>query len=94
MKTPEIMNEPMENKNTKNDLAKEMVSPCDRECEKRGKRNLILLGLVFIILFVAGYFINPGILKNIWLIASGTLAVITGLLLFLVQNSIVSLKCE
>lgn len=93
MKTPEIMNEQMENKNTRQDLADNRVCQCDEDCQKSGKRNLLLLGLVFIILFVAGYFINPGILKKVWLIASGTLAVINGLFLFMIQVRIVSLKC-
>ena len=93
MKTPEIMHEQMKYKNSSFDPEEIRVSPCDEKCEKKGKRNLVLLGLVFIMLFVAGYLIHPGILKDIWLIASGTLAVITGLLLFLVQVRIVSLKC-
>ena len=93
MKTPEIMHEEMENKKSSYDPEEIRVAQCDEKCEKRGKRNLVLLGLVFIMLFVAGYFIHPGILKNLWLIASGTLMVITGLLLFLVQVRIVSLKC-
>lgn len=83
----------MENNQTLQDLMENRVSECDEDCQKKGKRNLVLLSLVFIMLFVAGYFINPSILKNVWLIASGTLAVITGLLLFLVQVRVVSLKC-
>jgi hypothetical protein len=93
MKTPEILNEKMENKNSIQDLADNRVCQCDEDCQKRGKRNLVLLGLVFIMLFLAGYFINPGILRDVWLIASGTLAVINGLLLFMIQVRIVSLKC-
>jgi len=93
MKTPEIMKHQMEHKNNLNDLADNRVCQCDQECRKRGKRNLVLLGFVFIVLFVAGYFLDPGILRNVWLIASGTLAVITGLLLFMIQTRIVSLKC-
>lgn len=83
----------MENNQTLQDLMENRVSECDEDCQKKGKRNLVLLSLVFIMLFVAGYFINPSILRNVWLIASGTLAVITGLLLFLVQVRVVSLKC-
>ena len=83
----------MENNNTIQDLADNRVCQCDEECRKRGKRNLGLLSLVFIMLFVAGYFIDPGILRNVWLIASGTLAVINGLFLFMIQVRIVSLKC-
>ena len=83
----------MENNQTLQDLMENRVSECDEDCQKKGKRNLVLLSLVFIMLFLAGYFINPSILRNVWLIASGTLAVITGLLLFLVQVRVVSLKC-
>jgi len=83
----------MENNHALQDLIDNRVSECDEDCQKKGKRNLVLLGLVFVILFVAGYFINPSILRNVWLIASGTLAVITGLLLFLVQVRVVSLNC-
>jgi protein-S-isoprenylcysteine O-methyltransferase Ste14 len=87
------MKDQMEYKNQLHDLLDNRVSECDKECQKKGKRNLVLLSLVFIMLFVAGYLINPSILRNVWLIASGTLAVIAGLLLFLVQVRIVSLKC-
>jgi len=93
MKTPEITKRQMENKNNIHGLVDNRISQCDEGCEKRGKRNLVLLGIVFIMLFLAGYFINPSILRNVWLIASGTFAVITGLFLFLVQVRIVSLKC-
>jgi protein-S-isoprenylcysteine O-methyltransferase Ste14 len=93
MKTPEIMKDQLENMNTIHDLADNRVSACDENCRKKGKRNLVLLSLIFIMLFMAGYFINPITLRKVWLIASGTLAVIAGLLLFLVQVRIVSLKC-
>lgn len=93
MKAPEKIKHQMENDSTIHDFAENRVCQCDEECQKRGKRNVVLLGLVFIMLFVAGYFIDPGILRNVWLIASGTLAVITGLLLFMIQVRIVSLKC-
>jgi len=93
MKTPETIKHQMEVDNTIQDLADTRVCRCDEDCQKRGKRNLVLLGLVFIILFVAGYLIDPGILRTVWLIASGTLAVIIGLLLFMILARIVSLKC-
>ena len=93
MKTTEILKDQMENKNTVHDLADNRVSECDEACQKRGKRNLVVFSFVFIMLFVAGYFINPSILRKFWLIASGTLAVITALLLFMIQVRIVSLKC-
>ena len=93
MKASEIKKDQMDNRNSLHDPADMRVSECDEECQKRGKRNLVLLSLVFILLFVTGYFIHPGILRNAWLIASGTLAVITGLLLFLVQVRVISLKC-
>lgn len=93
MKTPEIMKDPMENMHALHDLGDKRESECDDDCQKRGKRNLVLISLVFIMLFVAAYFINPSMLRNVWLIASGTLAVIGGLLLFMIQVRIVSLKC-
>ena len=83
----------MEDNNTIQDLADRRICQCDEECQKRGKRKLVLLGLVFIMFFLAGYLIDPGILRTVWLIASGTLAVIIGLLLFMIQARIVSLKC-
>jgi hypothetical protein len=93
MKTRKILKHQMENNNTIHDLSDNRASQCDEKCQKRGKRNLVLLSLVFIMLFVAGYFINQVILRNVWLIVSGTLAVISSLLLFMIQVRIFSLKC-
>lgn len=66
---------------------------CEEDCKKRGKRNLVLLSLGFIMLFAAGYFIHPGILRKVWLIASGTLALVCILFIFMIQVRIVTLKC-
>lgn len=93
MKTPEIRKDQLENNNNLHGPADNRVRDCDEDCQNKGKRNLVLLSLVFIVLFVAGYFINPSILRNVWLIASGTFAVSASLLLFLVQVRVVSLKC-
>jgi hypothetical protein len=92
MKKQERSKHQIENNNTKDDLANNRVSQCDEDCQKRGKRNLVILCLVFIMLFVAGYFINPSILRIVWLILSGTLAVISGLFLFMTQVRIISIK--
>lgn len=66
---------------------------CDEDCQKRGKRNLFFFSIGFIMLIAAGYLINPGILRKVWLIVSGTLALVCGLFLLLIQVRIVSLKC-
>jgi protein-S-isoprenylcysteine O-methyltransferase Ste14 len=93
MKTSEPTKVQIDDTNTVHELVDMRISECDRECQKRGRRNLVILSLVFIMLLVAGYFIHPGTLRSVWLIASGTLAVITGFFLLLIQVRVISLKC-
>lgn len=61
---------------------------CDSECRKRGTRNLVILTACFIALFIIGYLINPGILRIIWLILSGSLAAISALLIYLINTRV------
>lgn len=48
-------------------------------CRKKARLQLLLFELLLIAAFIAGYFVDPQLLRSFWLVLSGTLIVLTGI---------------
>ena len=55
-----------------------------KNCRKRLVSYLIYSAVLSLFAFVSGYFIDPLLLRNIWLIASGTMLVLCGIVIYII----------
>ena len=59
-----------------------------KNCRKRLVSYLICSAVLSLFAFVSGYFIDPMLLRNIWLIASGTTLVLCGIAIYILYSKI------
>ena len=63
-------------------------NPVKKNCRKSLVRYLIYSAVISLFAFVSGYFIDPLLLRNIWLIASGTMFVLCGIAIYILYSKI------
>lgn len=72
----------------KNKAKTEENKTCNTQYLKKAKRSIFMFGLICIFSFMLGYIIDPHQLRMIWLIISGTLAVCSGLAIYLLNYNV------
>jgi FtsH-binding integral membrane protein len=66
------------------DMNPESMNKCSTKCRSYALWRLLAIGLAFVAAFTLGYLISPFLLRIIWLILMGTLAVLTGISMYFV----------